>query len=62
MGVLHSAQNFCDRRLMYDLILLVVKEEKMQIKDEIRNKHIAVIFDGIMRTCVMHLLFFKVYE
>ena len=40
----------CDRMLLYDLIPFVVKEE-MQIKDEIKNKHVGVIFDGTTHTC-----------
>ena len=41
----------CDRRFLYDLIPFVVKEEEMQIKDEIKNKHVGVIFDGTTHTC-----------
>ena len=46
-----SGYYLCDRRFMYDLIPFVVKEEELQIKDEIRNKHIGVIFDGTTHTC-----------
>jgi len=46
-----SGYRLCDRRFMYDLIPFVVKEEEMQIKDEIRNKHVGVIFDGTTHTC-----------
>ena len=41
----------CDRRFLYDLIPFVVKEEEMQIIDEIENKHVSVIFDGTTQTC-----------
>ena len=41
----------CDKRFLYDLIPFVVKEEEMQIIDEIKNKHVSVIFDGTTHTC-----------
>ena len=41
----------CDRRFLYDLIRFVVKEEEMQMKDEIKNKHGSVIFDGTTHAC-----------
>jgi len=41
----------CDRRFLYDLIPFVVKEEEMQVKDEIKNKYVSVIFDGTPHTC-----------
>ena len=43
--------HLCDRRFLYDLIPFVVKEEEMQIKDKIYNKHVGVIFDGTTHTC-----------
>jgi len=36
---------------MNDLIPFVVKEEQTQVKDEIRNKHVGVIFDGTTHVC-----------
>ena len=41
----------CDRRFLYDLIPFIVKEEETQIKDEIKNKHVGIIFDGTTHTC-----------
>ena len=46
-----SGYRLCDRRFIYDLTPFVVKEEELQIKDEIRNKHVGVIFDGTTHTC-----------
>jgi len=40
----------CDRRFMNNLIPFVVKEQT-QVKDEIRNKHVGVIFDGTTHVC-----------
>lgn len=31
--------------------LLVIKEEEIQIKDKIRNKHVGIIFDGTTHIC-----------
>ena len=36
---------------MYDLIPFIVQEEEARIKDEIKNKHLGVIFDGTTHTC-----------
>ena len=41
----------CDRRFLYDLIPFVVKQEEAQVKEEIKNKHVGVIFDGTTHTC-----------
>ena len=56
-----SDYRICDRKFMYDLIPFVVKEEEMQINDEIRNKHLGVIFDETTYTYEA-LVIFKVYE
>ena len=45
-----TGYRLCDRRFLYDLIPFVVKEEA-QIKDEIKNKHVGIIFDGTTHTC-----------
>ena len=52
-----TGYRLCDRRFLYDLIPFVVKEEEAQIKDEIKNKHVDIIFDGTTHTCCH----FKVY-
>ena len=41
----------CVRRFLYDLIPFVVKQEEAQVKEEIKNKHVGVIFDGTTHTC-----------
>ena len=46
-----TGYRLCDRRFLYDLIPFVVKEEEAQIKDEIKNKHVGIVFDGTTHTC-----------
>ena len=46
-----TSYRLCDRRFLYNLIPFVVKEEEAQIKDEIKNKHVGIIFDGTTHTC-----------
>ena len=46
-----SGYRFCDRKFMYDLFTFVIKEEEIQIKDKIRNKHVGIIFDGTAHIC-----------
>ena len=46
-----TGYRLCDRRFLYDLILFVVNEEEAQIKDEIKNKHVGIIFNGTTHTC-----------
>ena len=41
----------CDKRFLYDLIPFVVKQEEAQVKEEIKNKHVGIIFDGTTHTC-----------
>jgi len=45
-----SGHRLCDRRFMNDLIPFVVKKQ-IQVKDEIRNKHVGVIFDETTHVC-----------
>ena len=46
-----TGYRLCDRRFLYDLIPFVVKEEEAKIKDEIKNKHVGIVFDGTTHTC-----------
>ena len=35
-----------DRRFMFDLIPFILKEEEENLKEELRGKHLGVVFDG----------------
>lgn len=38
-----------DRRFMFDLIPFILKEEEENLKEELRGKHLGVVFDGTTR-------------
>ena len=44
-----GAYRLSDRRHMSDLVPFVLREEQARLKDEIKNKTVAVIFDGTTR-------------
>ena len=46
-----NSYQLCHRRHLFDLIPFILNEEITQIKNEIKDKFLGVVFDGTTHTC-----------